>query len=149
MKKRSEMREAAFMLIFEKLFSKDSCDEIIECAREADEYDFDESACRLFRSVTEKAEELDGIISRYSEKRRVERICKVSVAVLRLAIYECLYEEDVPANVAASEAVIISQKYSPENDTAFVNGLLGKFTRSNEIPEAKRLAVQSVQQEKR
>ncbi|MDE6591777.1 MAG: N utilization substance protein B, partial [Oscillospiraceae bacterium] len=91
----------------------------------------------------------DGLISRSIENLKVERKRTVSVAVLRLAIYECLYEEDVPANVAASEAVIISQKYSPENDTAFVNGLLGKFTRSDEIPEAKRLAVQSIQQEKR
>ncbi|MCM1579620.1 MAG: transcription antitermination protein NusB, partial [Ruminococcus sp.] len=103
--------------------------------------DFDEDACRLFRAVSERAEELDGVIARYSEKRSVDRICKVSVAVLRIAVYECLYEEDIPANIAASEAVKISQKYSPENDTAFVNGVLGKFTRSGDLPEAKRPAV--------
>lgn len=138
MKKRSEMREAAFMLTFEKLFSSDSCDDIIECAHEADEYDFDEQACRLFKGVTEKTEELDGIIAKYSEKRRVGRIGRVSLAVLRLALYECIYEPDVPVNVAVSEAVIISQKYSFENDTSFVNGVLGSFSRSGDVPAEKR-----------
>lgn len=85
--KRSHIREAAFLLIFEKLFRDDSCDEIIESAAEADEFDFNDEVKRLFKAVDEKAGELDGIIGEYSEKRKVNRIGKVSLAVLRLAIY--------------------------------------------------------------
>lgn len=133
--KRSHIREAAFLLIFEKLFREDSCDEIIESAKAADEYDFNEDVCRVFRAVTEKTEELDGIISDYSEKRKVNRIGKVSLAILRLALYECLYEEDVPVNVALSEAVLLTKKYAYENDTQFVNGVLGTFSRSGRVSE--------------
>ncbi|MBQ7784217.1 MAG: transcription antitermination factor NusB [Oscillospiraceae bacterium] len=134
---RSHIREAAFLLIFEKLFRDDSCEDIIESAQEADVYDFNDEVQRIFLAVSEKTEELDGIIAEFSEKRKVNRIGKVSLAVLRLAIYECLYEENVPANVAISQAVIIMGKYAFENDTQFVNGILGAFARSGKIPEEK------------
>ena len=57
--KKSHIREAAFLLIFEKLFRDDTCDEIIEFAKDADEYDFNDEVCRIFKAVTEKADELD------------------------------------------------------------------------------------------
>lgn len=133
--KRSHVREAAFLLIFEKLFRDDSCEDIIEAAKDADEYDFNDEVKRIFCAVSEKAEELDGIISEYSETRKVNRIGKVSLAVLRLAVYECLYEGSVPVNVAISEAVQLMKKYAYDNDTQFVNGVLGAFSRSGRIPE--------------
>ena len=133
--KRSHVREAAFLLIFEKLFRDDSCEDIIEAAKDADEYDFNDEVKRIFCAVSEKTEELDGIISEYSETRKVNRIGKVSLAVLRLAVYECLYEDSVPVNVAISEAVQLMKKYAYDNDTQFVNGVLGAFSRSGRIPE--------------
>lgn len=133
--KRSHVREATFLLIFEKMFRDDTCDEIIESARDADEYDFDDEVCRIFKAVSEKTEELDSIISEYSEKRKVNRIGKVSLAILRLAVYECMYEETVPANVAISEAVVLAEKYAYDTDKQFINGILGSFSRSGKIPE--------------
>lgn len=133
--KKSHIREAAFLLIFEKLFRDDSCEDIIDCAKEADEYDFNNDAQALFCGTVEKAEELDNIIAEYSEKRKVNRIGKVCLAILRLAIYECLYVDRVPVNVAISEAVQLSRKYAFENDTQFINGVLGSFSRSGKIPE--------------
>lgn len=133
--KKSHIREAAFLLIFEKMFRKDSCEEIIESAKEAENYDFNETACKLFESVCEKSEELDDMISSFSEKRAVSRISKVSLAILRLAIYECMYEETVPTNVAISEAVQLTKKYAYPSDTQFVNGVLGAFSRCGKIPE--------------
>ena len=50
--KKSHIREAAFLLIFEKLFRDDTCDEIIEFAKDADEYDFNDEVCRIFKAVT-------------------------------------------------------------------------------------------------
>lgn len=123
------------MLIFERMFRDDTYEDIIASAKEADEYDFNEESIELFKSVCDKSEELDGIIAEYSEKRKVGRIGKVSLAVLRLAVYECLYADNVPVNVAISEAILLSKKYSFENDTQFVNGLLGAFSRSGKIPE--------------
>ncbi|MBQ7990903.1 MAG: transcription antitermination factor NusB [Oscillospiraceae bacterium] len=137
---RENSREAAFMLIFEKMFRDDSCEDIIEQAKLADEYDFDEYSKELFTAVTEKAAQLDEIIGRFSQTRAVDRMSKVSLAVMRIAVYESLFTP-IPVNIAVSEAVIISQKYSLENDTKFVNGLLGSFAKSEYIPEDKRSSV--------
>lgn len=134
---REHSREAAFMMVFEKMFHDDSCDDIIEQAKLADEYDFDAYSQELFRAVTEKADELDSIIGEFSQTRTVARIGKVSLAVMRIAVYESIYTP-VPVDVAIYEAVVISQKYSLENDTKFVNGLLGSFAKSEHIPEGKR-----------
>lgn len=139
---RSHDREAAFMLIFEKLFRDDSCDDIIASAKEADEYDFGDNVCRIFKSVCEKSDEMDDIIAKFSTTRTVDRIGKVNLAILRLALYECLYEDSVPVNVAISEAVVLSRKYALDPDTAFINGVLGSFSRSELSPEKPAEAVQ-------
>ncbi|MGN0586255.1 MAG: transcription antitermination factor NusB [Oscillospiraceae bacterium] len=130
--KRSEIREAAFILTFEKLFSDGTAEDIIEAAYEADEFDMDDNVERLFTAVDGKAEEIDGYIAKYSEKRQFSRIPKVSVAVLRIAIYEMLFDDNVPVNVAISEAVILSKKFSFAPDTQFVNGVLGALAKDIE-----------------
>ena len=154
--KRSEIREAAFMLIFEKLFRPEcSCDEIIEAAKETGTFEFypvpatDEEQKeaetaenkgdpagaaeveKLFRGVVSKQEELDEIISGYSNKRQVSRIAKVSLTVLRLAIYEILYCDKVPTNVAISEAVNLTKKYALDPEVKLVNGILGAYSRAS------------------
>lgn len=130
--KRSEIREAAFILTFEKLFSDSTAEEIIEAAYEADEFDMDDNVEKLFIAVDGRAEEIDSYIAKYSEKRQFSRIPKVSVAVLRIAIYEMLFDDNVPVNVAVSEAVILSKKFSFAPDTQFVNGVLGALARDIE-----------------
>ncbi len=133
--KRSEIREAAFLLIFEKMFNDESIEAIIETAKEVDEYEINEEAQKLFTSVIQKSDELDAIIAGYSEKRQLSRIPRVSLAILRLALYEILYDEKVPQNVAISEAVILSKKFSFDADVQFVNGVLGAYSRSREAKE--------------
>lgn len=141
MKKGSLIREAAFILVFEKIFrGEDSCDEIIENAKEADifdfgdesvsEKDFDKVSASVFKGVYDNVEELDSIISSYSEKRQIGRISKISLAVLRLAVYEIKYNDKVPTNVAISEAVNLAKAYGLDADVKFVNGVLGRFSES-------------------
>ena len=111
--KRREIRESAFLLIFEKMFRQDEeLDDIFMSAMEVDE--------------------IDSIISKFSNKRTVERIPKINLAILRLAIYEAIYEENVPVNVAISEAVALAGKYALEPDVSFVNGVLGSFAKEQE-----------------
>lgn len=127
---RREVRQAAFLLSFEKLFLEDELDKIFENAEELGEFiTLDDEVKALVRSVFDKQEELDGIIAKYSDKRAVSRIPKVDLAVLRLAIYEALYDEKVPVNVAISEAVGLTEKYALEPDVSFVNGVLGSFSK--------------------
>lgn len=133
--KRSEVRESAFLLTFEKLLNDDSVEEIIDIALEAEIFEINNDAKQLFINVNNKGSELDEIIAKYSEKRQLSRIPKVSLALLRIAIYEIIYDDKVPVNVAISEAVILSKKYSFDTDVQFVNGVLGAFSRSREAVE--------------
>mgnify|MGYP002715465066 CR=1 FL=1 len=130
--KRSEIREAVFFLVFESFFSDDTTDMIIDTAYEVDNFEMTDDAEKLFKAVYEKSDELDEIIAKYSEKRQISRIPKVSLAILHIALYEYLYDEKVPGNVAISEAVILTKKFAFEPDVQFVNGLLGEFSRNKE-----------------
>lgn len=133
--KRSEIREAAFLLTFEKLFTDDSVDAVIDAAYEVDEFEMDEDCEKLFANVNEKAAEIDEIITANSEKRQFSRIPKVSIAILRIAIYEMLYNDKVPNNVAISEAVLLAKKYTYTPDVKFINGVLGVIAKEIENKE--------------
>ena len=127
---RREVRQAAFLKKKKKMFLDDDLDKIFESAEELGEFiPVNDEVKTLVRSIFDKQEELDSIISKYSDKRAVSRIPKVDLTALRLAIYEALYDEKVPVNVAISEAVALTEKYALEPDIAFVNGLLGSFAK--------------------
>ena len=64
------------------------------------------------------------------EKSKIERISKVNLAILRIAVYEMKYVDDVPDKVALNEAIEICKKYSDEKSVSFVNGVLGAYSRS-------------------
>lgn len=82
------------------------------------------------RGVVEKEEELDEIIKKYLKEWDIERINRVCLAALRLAVYEILYVEEVPLKVSASEVVEIVKKYADEKDSKFCNGILGEYIRN-------------------
>ena len=84
--------------------------------------------------VSEKREELDSYIERYARGWKPERISRTALAVLRCAICEILYMEDIPNAAAINEAVELDKKYDEPDTVAFVNGVLGGFMRG-EFPE--------------
>ena len=132
---RREVRESVFILSFEKLFRDDSADEIIELAEEIGDLTINDEVIHNFKGIIEKADELDKVISRFSDKRTIDRIPKINLALLRLAIFEARYDEKVPINVAISEAVALAVKYAQEPDVAFINGVLGAYSRSDEAQQ--------------
>ena len=85
--------------------------------------------------VANREEELDEQIRKFSIGWDISRISKLARCILRLAIFEILYVEDVPAGVAVSEAVRIAKKYNDDDTGSFVNGILGSFVRSLKTPE--------------
>lgn len=133
--KRRDVRESAFILTFEKLFNSDNIESLIEIAKGNDEVMVNDEVEALVKGVADKSAEIDEIIARYSNKRAVERIPKINLAILRLAIYEAMYDEKVPVNVAISEAVALTEKYAFDSDVSFVNGVLGAYSRSDEASE--------------
>ena len=82
--------------------------------------------------VANRSEQLNEIIQKHSIGWDVSRISKLARTIMQLAIFEILYVEDVPTNVAISEAVRIAKTYDGEDASAFINGILGAFSRNME-----------------
>ena len=121
---RKMAREEAFILIFEKVFSKESIEEILQPAEEARDLVPDDYIKTVFGGVYDNLDELDGIISENAVGWKIERISKTALAILRLALYEMKYMEDIPVSVSINEAVEIAKKYATVEDSAFINGIL-------------------------
>ena len=121
---RSAARDLAFHLIFERAFRDESMEEIIADAEEARAIEEDEFAMALTNCVNDHLAEIDAEIDRYSEKWKVNRLPKVSLTVLRLAIGEMLYFRDIPVAATINEAVELAKKYSMQEDAAYINCLL-------------------------
>ena len=123
---RYKMREQAFILSFEMLFSDTDIDELIDNATDARDEFLSDFAVSCAKGIVTHREEIDKVISDHLKSGwKITRISKASHAILRLALYEMLYLDDIPVSVSISEAVELSKKYSGEEDTAFINGLLG------------------------
>ncbi len=127
---KSEKREIAFSLIYEIGFSDKTMTEIVENAREIRDENIGKYAEETAFGVYDNIEKIDVTISKFSEKRSLKRLPSVSLAVLRLAVYEILFSDNVPDSVAVSEAVRLAEKFGDERDYAYINGVLGSVARS-------------------
>lgn len=93
---------------------------------------------RVVSGVANREDDLNEQIQKYAIGWDISRISKLARCILRLAIYEIQYVDDVPAGVAVSEAVRIAKKYNDDDTGAFVNGILGSFVRNlASVEEAK------------
>lgn len=129
--RRTKQREQAFFLIFEQQFCGDAPSEAMALYRENVE-ELGEYAAALYSGVCEKQEAIDAVISANLKGWKIGRVSKVNLAILRLAVYEICFDEDVPASVAINEAVELAKRYGGEDDSAFINGVLGAVVRSKE-----------------
>ena len=84
---------------------------------------------RLVSGVAEHAAELDTYIEKYTKGLRFERISLVASAIMRVAMYEILYMQDIPNGAAINEAVEIAKKYETPETVKFITGILGSFAR--------------------
>lgn len=127
--KRRDAREAAFLLIFEKSFRKEPMDELIALAVECRALELNDYAHRLVLTADEKEAELDQNIEKYLSNWKINRLARVTLAVLRLAICELSYFPDIPVRVTINEAIELAKKYATENDASYINGVLGSFVK--------------------
>ena len=148
---RGNARELAVHLIYGREFTGEEPEQVVSTRLEKEYYEKlgaenDVYADRPSRAqlryldtvvsgVANRTEELNEQISRFSIGWDVSRISKLTRCVLQLAIFEVLYVEDVPTGVAISEAVRLAKKYDGDDTGAFVNGILGSFARSLNVPE--------------
>lgn len=80
-----------------------------------------------YRKIQERLPTTDKLINEKAEGWNIGRMGKVELTILRLAIYEILYDDEVPGSVAINEAVEIAKKYGQETSGGFVNAILAKF----------------------
>ena len=126
---RRKSREQAFALLFEKSFNDLPVMDLAEGAQDARELIIEPFALTLAQGAEEKLAEIDARIDDFSHKWSRNRISRVALAVLRLAVYEMLYDEDTPVSVAINEAVELAKKFGGDEDSSFVNGVLGGISR--------------------
>lgn len=127
---RREAREEAFILIFEKQFNNIEVDEILEIASEVRDLKPNDYIKTVFSGVYGNLESIDNIISDNAIGWKIGRISKVSLCILRLAIFEINYMEDIPVSVSINEAVELAKKYATKEDASFINGILSTVEKS-------------------
>ena len=90
---------------------------------------------RLVEGVYEHTPELDEYISKYAIGWKFSRLNRVAVAIMRVAMYEILYMQDIPNAAAINEALELVKHYEEPEVVSFVNGILGAFVRGEHIPD--------------
>lgn len=128
---RHEAREQAFFVLFEKIFNDDfTISQIIENAQDADLIKINSFAEKTLKIAEDNAENIDALISEHSKQWSIERLPKVSLAVLRLAVGEIKFNDEVPESVSVNEAVELAKTYGTAEDASFVNGLLSSILKA-------------------
>lgn len=128
---RRELREHIFILLFcAEFHNKEEMPEqmtlYFEGLEEADEksHEYIEEKCR---HILEKASEIDAEIDKVAESWKTERMGKVDLSILRLAVYEIQNDDEIPVGVAINEAVELAKKFGGDDSSAFINGILAKL----------------------
>ena len=127
---RREIREQLFVLLFQKEFYGG---ESFEEQRETyfQNHSMEEGERKYISEkldkISEVQDKLDAMISEHSNGWKIDRIGKEELAILRLAVYEALYDDDIPVGVAVNEAVELGKTYGAEGGASFINGILGEI----------------------
>lgn len=130
---RTELREHIFRMLFRIEFNSAEemkeqegfyFDELEEATGKDQEYILDK-----YRAIVEKKEEIDTLLNVVSEGWKTSRMNRVDLTIMRLAVYEIKWDEDVPTGVAINEAVELAKKYSSDDGPSFVNGILAKVVK--------------------
>ena len=125
---RREAREAAFAFLYQLDFRKEPLSEQRDLY--LDVHPLDEADLPFFNTLTdgvfENREALDEAYAKYLKDWKQNRLPKVDVVLLRIAVYEMLYMKDIPVSVSINEAVVLAKRYSSEESKGYINAILGK-----------------------
>lgn len=128
---RSELREHVFKMVFQIEFNEPvDMPEHFELYMDSLERATDQDRTYIetkYKAVLEKISEIDALIDEKSKDWKTKRMNKADLAILRLAVYEMKWDEDVPVGVAINEAVELAKRFSGESGPAFVNGVLARL----------------------
>lgn len=142
--KRSQIREQIFKLLFRIEFnSVEDMPQQIKLFMESPTLDTDENdykevsfsedeesyVVNKYNDIMNHLSEIDGLIDDTAKGWTSERLGKVELTILRLAIYEMKYDEDIPVSVAIDQAVELSKRFGRDESYSFINGILAKLAK--------------------
>lgn len=137
---RSALRENAFKLIYSSEIQKEFNEEQIEVFLEDHNIENPESIKYIkncFKGINENIEEIKELVSKnLTDKWTIDRISKIDISILKLAIYEMIYTK-VPYKVVINEAVEIAKKYGEDSSKSFINGILASIVKEKKLSEKK------------
>jgi len=126
---RIKQRVQILLLTFEKSFHEEPLSEIIEMAEQVRDLETDEFIRSSVIGIYENIEQIDLMITEHLIGWKLNRVSKVSLAILRIAVYEMLYCEDIPISVSINEAVELAKTYCGDEDPSYINGVLGAISK--------------------
>ncbi|MCI8285283.1 MAG: transcription antitermination factor NusB [Firmicutes bacterium] len=130
---RSEEREHLMKMLYQMDLQKDFSAEAYKIYKEQQtKGDLTSYYDEIYRKFTDNMENVDDRINEFSVRWKTTRMPSIDLAILRLAITEIIYFSDIPDSVSINEAVNLAKKYSTENSSKFINGVLGKVVRADE-----------------
>lgn len=129
---RSRQREHAFLMLFRTEFHEAEELNLQDELYMSELEDIKEEESRFINDkvkfTREKLTEIDAMISEKASGWSISRIGKVELTILRLAVYEIVFDDTIPAGVAINEAVELAKKFGGDDSYSFINGVLSKFT---------------------
>lgn len=132
--KRRELRERIFQLLFRVEFNgqeemPEQVSMFVDDMKEETEVNPEDEAyiSGKYAKIVEQLPQIDSLLDQASKGWKTSRMSKVDLTILRLAVYEMKYDEDIPEKVAINEAVELSKKFGGDDSPAFINGVLAKL----------------------
>ncbi len=128
-------REITLKILFQIDLANANMEEALKYAFEDNSFseEVKEFVLLLVEGVVSNLSEIDKIIINYAKNWSLERITNIDRNILRVAIYEILYLDNVPKNVSINEAIELAKKYGTKSSFSFVNGVLGKIDKDDKI----------------
>jgi len=141
--KRSELRESIFKLLFMGDFnSKEEMPQQLALYFETLEQEhagLDEKDQaymeQKYQHVQEHLESIDKMLNETASRWKTSRMSKVDLNILRLGVYEMVYDEEIPVRVAINEAVEIAKRFGGDESASFINGILGKISKEQSLDD--------------
>ena len=128
-----DARELAMKMVFQMDANNDYDHMNVTLNEMTERYKNNNRAIEILEAIKLHKEDIDILIEANSKTRKIERIAKTDLAILRVAICEIMYIDDVPDAVAINEAVELVKKYGSDNANKYVNALLGSVVRNKQI----------------
>jgi N utilization substance protein B len=124
---RRRARKAALEVLYEMEITSETVDQALEARERSGKKPLDEFALSVLAGVEMYGDQIDRTISEYADNWSLERMPIIDRNILRMCLYEMIYESEIPFSVSINEAVELAKTYGTEESSKFVNGVLGKI----------------------